>query len=139
MNRIYFADKGHTRKEKCYPLWPVRDTRMMMLPEDFFSTPGLVCYINPKRIYNQYFISDFYIYAAENMVRRRYYDAHGFEGMPIMTGNLIKGYLSISSNIPKLLSGDIDQIDMSWGSRSMAIDLLRDAVNLFSQFFPVQE
>lgn len=140
MNRIYFADKGHTRKANCVPLWPAKDADKMAVPEDFFEGTGLVCYIRPKMIYSSYYISEFSIYAKENM--KKMYHAnkyYGYINTPTLTAYIIKGHLVINTSIQGVIHKTPEILDGEWGCREMSIGLLREAVDLFTHYFPVQE
>ena len=152
MDRIFFANKQHTRSAGCDPLWPAPDKRMMRLPDNFFDEPGLVCYINPKLLHQNYFIAHFYIYAAERM-RMHEYGPYGvgreamriFQGSPILTAGLIKGVLSTQSIIDNStmqpLEARIEPMDleMTWRATQASIALLRSAVDMFNEKFPKQQ
>lgn len=142
MNRIYFADKGHTRKHGCPNLWPVAGKQFSYTPRDIFSEPGLVAYINPKLVEHKYFEAHISIYNTAEVGYRSNWNGVGEH----MTGGCILnatagtlGYVSIHSAIKSTERNTVNDSGAVWHSRQEAISLLREAILQFRQYFPYPE
>ena len=139
MNRIYFADKGHTRKHGCPNLWPVTGSLFSRTPRDIFSEPGLVAYVNPKLVNRQYFEAHISIYNTAEVTYRPNWNNIGEH----MTGGCIlnaavgtHGYVNINSAVKSTDANVFNDSEMIWGSRQAAVNLLREAALQFIQYFP---
>lgn len=142
MYKIYFANKGHTREAKCAPLWPVKHRFMNHVSRNFLNEPGLVCYIDPTKVNNTYFKAHFNIFIAEAV---RWHDKgtaekpqYYFSSSCILDADYstnCRGSIHIRSlgfNMHELQGSDKE---VFWGARSQALIVLREAIDLFSEYF----
>lgn len=139
MNRIYFANKGHTRKHGCPNLWPVIGTQFSNTPRDIFNEPGLVVYVDPKLVNHQYFEAHISIYNTAEVTYRPNWNNNGEH----MTGGCIlnatvgaHGHISLHSHVKATDANTFNDSEMIWGSRQAAIHLLKEAALQFIQYFP---
>jgi hypothetical protein len=138
MNRIYFANKGHTRKHGCPNLWPVTGDLFHRTPRDIFNEPGLVAYINPKLCNRSFFEAHIAIYHTNEIVYRPNWNNDGehMAGGCIMHAVVRHGAVSMHSHIIARDNNVFDDSETVWGARQAAIGLLREAVRQFIQYFP---
>lgn len=144
MNRIYFADKGHTQQARCAPLWPAKDREFTEVPLDFFAAPGLVVYINPKLNDTTWFSAEITIYAAEDMLveASSWDNVVRFRGRPCMAVTVGKDYISVSTHIMDavdLRQRDPGRLAVLWRQREAALLLMQEAIELFTTYFPKQQ
>lgn len=139
MNRIYFANKGHTRKHGCPNLWPVIGKLFHRTPRDIFNEPGLVVYINPKLVNRQYFEAHISIYNTAEVTYRPSWNNDGeyMSGGCILDATVgVSGYVSLHSAVKATESNTFNDSEMIWGSRQAAVELLKEAALQFIQYFP---
>lgn len=139
MDRIYFADKGHTRKHGCPNLWPVKGKLFYKTPKEIFIGPGLVAYIDPKLVERRYFEGHISIYNTAEVTYRPNWNLDGEH----MTGGCIlnatvgtSGYVSMHSAIKATENNVFNDSEVIWRSRQAAVNLLREAALQFIQYFP---
>jgi hypothetical protein len=139
MNRIYFANKEHTRKHGCPNLWPVAGKLFHRTPRDIFSEPGLVAYVDPKLCNHSFFEAHIAIYHTAEVVYRPNWNNDGehMAGGCIMNAVVGRGgHVSIHSHLKARDNNIFDDSEMIWGSRQAAIVLLKEAALQFIQYFP---
>ena len=139
MNRIYFANKGHTRQHGCPNLWPVTGNRFHYTPKEIFSEPGLVAYVNPKLLNRQYFEAHISIYNTAEVTYRPNWNNDGehMSGGCILNATVGRhGYVGINSAVKSTEANVFNDSEMTWGSRQAAVNLLREAALQFIQYFP---
>jgi hypothetical protein len=130
MSRFYFSDKGITRKRNCPNLWPVRDRYFNRVPREVFNTPGNV----PR--------AKIAIFDPEQVTFR----AHHFEqGVEIMFGGCVmhaEYYNSGQTMINTVIQGrehkSREETDYDWSRRIACLPVLKQAVDLFVEYFPKQ-
>jgi hypothetical protein len=142
MNRFYFSDKGVTRKLNCPNLWPVPDKQFNRVPRHVFDTSGFVVHIEPKICHGLAMAR----IAVFDPARVRYRRHLGEQNVEVMFGGCIMNaeyYNSGQTVIRSIIQGDDDksqeEIDHDWYSRELCIPILREAIELFVQYFPKQQ
>lgn len=139
MNRIYFANKGHTRKHGCPNLWPVVGGLFGRTPKELFNEPGLVAYVDPKLVNHQYFEAHISIYNTTEVTYHPNWD-NTYEYMTggcILNGTVGRNrYVSMHTHIKETNANAFNDSEIIWGSRQAAIALLKEATLQFIQYFP---
>ena len=141
MHRFYFSNKGITRKRNCPNLWPVPDKNFNRVPREVFNTPGFVVHIEPKMSCNVA-RAKIAIFDPEQVT----YRAHHFEqGVEIMLGGCImhaEYYNSGQTVITSIIQGNEnksrEQTDYDWSLRIACLPVLKQAIELFVEYFPKQ-
>lgn len=138
MDRIYFANKGHTRKHGCPDLWPVADKYFYRTPRDFFNEPGIIVYIDPKLINDLHFIARINFYDPSKITFRPSWNGEYefFNGGCFMTAELRRGHITYNSSIEALPEHRLDLEPRSWNIREEALRLLKQSVEKFTTYFP---
>ena len=139
MDRIYFANKGHTRQHGCPNLFPVTGPLFHRAPREVFSEPGLVAYVDPKLIHQTHFEAHISIYNTSEVTYRPNWNNDGehMSGGCILNATVGKyGHVSMHSHIKATDANAFNDAEMTWGSRQAAINLLKEAALQFIQYFP---
>ena len=141
MHQIYFADKGHTRKRKCSPLWPVKDNVFHTTPKAFWEDSGLVLYVDAKEVNEAFFIAHFSLYDPLKVEYRPRWDGNGetMIGGPVMHASYIRGELTISTKVFNMLTAEPEHLKRAWYVRHEGLRLLEEGLSLFSHYFPKQK
>ncbi len=142
MNRFYFSDKGITRKMGCPNLWPVHDRQFSQTPRQVFAEPGLVIHIEPK-ICGGIPRARIAVFNACNVRFRPHYNDPAKE---MMTGGCImnatyfnNGDTIINSFLTARDINNQEQLEAEWRAREACIPALKQAVDMFLQYFPKVE
>jgi hypothetical protein len=141
MNRIFFVNKGHTRKINIPNIWPYKSVHST--PLDFFSEPGLTLRMDPKAMnHGKYFKCEFNVIinssarVVEYVPGRQYVNcevaAHG------TYNNWKNGFINIQlskdmSNIPH------EHIVRHAILQKAAVDLVYEGVQEFKSYFMREE
>ena len=142
MNEIYFTDKGHTRKLNIPNIWPTKENAYA--PAEFFHGKKLVLLVDPVLVDRTFYTATFQIYDAERM---RYTTFNVVDAPPriissgIMWASLGKGHLEISTRTTTVYGMlDLDDVEKNrfWALRDEALKLLREGIEEFNKYFPVQ-
>jgi len=125
MNRIFFADKGHTRRAGIQNLWPAKYITQVLV--EFFDCPGLTMHINPRLKNSEYFDCEFHIYNNSGTKYRE--SPTGYRYMwfdTVLAGTYGKGTLSLHIH-----KGDFKNLTQE--QRSISLDMKQDALALLYQ------
>lgn len=137
MARIYFADKGTTRAQKCANLWPVKIKNFINTPEEFFAQPGMVVLINPKLIDKRYFIAEMSVYDCAYV---EYCDSYDKTRRIFKKGCVMHATYSSGLHIHTSLTKqemDIDRLrETKFTTIHAGIEALKQAVETYLTYFP---
>lgn len=140
MTRIYFANKGHTRKAKCTNLWPVKGSNFARTPKWFFDTPGIVVYIDPKLEQDKWFRAEFALYDTRSVVYAPAWDGKGefLRSGCIMTATYNGIGLYIRTSLSEYSTASEADKKLKWMQQHDCIQALEEALPVYLNYFPAQ-
>lgn len=140
MNRIFFQNKGHTRKLPIPNVFPFKSVHSA--PREFFDEPGLTLMLDPKLIDLKYYTCEFFIIINKTVETVQHVRGKPYLKYAVALGGAYNkynnGYLRIESYD---LIGIKNQAEVNLYKHIYkdAIDLVYEGIREFQSYFTRQD
>jgi hypothetical protein len=136
MNRIFFANKGHTKRAKIQNIWPVK--YVAYTPISFFQEPGLTMYINPQLKNLEYFACEFEIFEnfGTSETENNNYNGHKYVQLNSVLGGVYnRGFLTLRAYLSGFDQKSAQEREHIVHLGQEAFKLMNEGLAEFEQYF----